>query len=93
MSEIKIRKATDDDLERLGVSDWATWTCKPSTFDWEYRDKETCYVLEGEVRVKTGAGEVSFGAGDIVTFTKGLRCVWTVIKPVRKVYRFNVPGE
>ncbi len=36
-----------------------------SVFDWEYDATETCYVMEGEVKVTTSDGEaVEFGPGD-----------------------------
>jgi uncharacterized cupin superfamily protein len=57
-----------------------------SVFDWEYDATETCYVMEGEVKVTTPEGE--FGAGDLVTFPRGLKCTWNVRKPIRKHYRF-----
>ena len=68
---------------------WPIWACEPSTFDWEYADKETCYLLDGDVSVQTDDGEVSFGAGDLVVFPKGLKCIWKVGKGVRKHYKFG----
>jgi len=59
---------------------------KPS----EYDESEICWLLEGQVTVRTSDGQaVSFGAGDRVTFPKGLRCVWEVAQAVRKHYRFG----
>jgi uncharacterized cupin superfamily protein len=87
--EIKVRKPSQEELDEMGVSRWPIWSCDPSTFDWEYDDRETCYVLEGDVTVKTDAGEVQFGEGDLVVFPKGLKCVWQVAKKVRKHYRFG----
>ena len=67
-----------------------TWSKEVSVFDWEYDTTETCYVLEGEVKVTTPEGEaVEFGAGDLVTFPRGLKCTWEVRKPIRKHYRFS----
>ena len=44
---------------------WPIWTCKESSFDWTYDDKETCLLLEGEVTVTPDGGEpVTFGSGD-----------------------------
>ncbi len=62
-----------------------------SEFDWFYDMGETCYILEGEVEVKPTDGRkaVTFGPGDMVTFPKGLPCVWNVKKPVRKHYNFG----
>ncbi len=87
--EIKVSKPTEHDLEELGIKNWSTWECEKSTFDWTYSDQETAYVFEGKVKVKTDTQEVSFGAGDLVIFPKGLSCTWTVEQPIRKVYKFG----
>lgn len=89
MAQIEVRKPTEEELEKKGVRSWPVWTCEPSTFDWCYDDRETCYLLEGQVTVKTNEGNVSFGAGDLVVFPKGLECVWQVSRAVRKHYRFG----
>jgi len=89
MSEIKVEKPTPAELDALGVKRWSPWECERSTFDWEYDCDEVAYVLEGKVRVKTPSGEVEFGQGDLVRFPKGLKCVWTVLEPIRKVYTFR----
>jgi uncharacterized cupin superfamily protein len=66
------------------------WEKEVRRFDWQYDEAETCYLLEGQVRVRTEDGaEVAFGAGDLVTFPRGLRCVWDIRRPVRKHYRFG----
>ena len=87
--EITVKKPTQEELEVLNVKSWGTWECEKSVFDWTYADREIAYLYEGKVTVKTPAGEVSFGAGDLVTFPKGLSCTWTVEEPVRKVYKFG----
>ena len=89
MSEIEVRKPKEEELEQMGARSWPIWECEPSTFDWEYDDKETCYLLEGEVTVSSPTGEVHFGEGDLVVFPKGLKCTWKVEKHVRKHYRFG----
>jgi EutQ-like cupin domain len=49
--------------------------------------------MEGEVKVSTPEGEVvEFGAGDLMTLPRGLKCTWEVRKPVRKHYRFTSPA-
>ena len=73
----------------MGVLSWPIWTCEISEFDWEYDDKESCYLLEGEVVVSTSLETVKFSSGDFVVFPKGLKCRWKVIKPVRKHYTFG----
>lgn len=87
--KILVEQPTKEKLEQLGVTKWGTWGCEPSTFDWHYDEKETCYLLEGEVTVKADNQEVTFGKGDLVTFPQGLSCVWEVHKAVRKHYKFG----
>ncbi len=89
MSEIKITCPDEEELKRLGIDSWSTWECEPSTFDWEYSDKETAYVFEGKVKVKTPTDEVEINKGDLVEFPEGLKCTWTVIERIRKVYKFG----
>ncbi len=89
MSEILVRQPTPEELEKLNVQSWGSWSCEPSTFDWEYADKETAYVQEGRVTVKHENGETEIKAGDLVTFPKGMKCTWVVYEPIRKVYKFG----
>lgn len=76
--------------QQLNCDNWPIWSSPAETFDWEYEQKETCFILEGKVKVKTEEGqEVEFSQGDLVIFPQGLKCVWEVIEPVRKVYKFG----
>jgi len=68
---------------------WAVWEKEESTFEWYYDSEETFYVLEGEVTVTWDGGELSFGAGDLVTFPAGLKCTWHVKSKIRKHYTFG----
>jgi uncharacterized protein len=87
---IHVEKPTDDKLAKLGVKSWPIWKKEVSVFPWEYDEKETCYILEGEVEVTpVNDNPVSFGKGDLVIFNEGLKCTWKVIKPVRKHYKFG----
>ena len=56
------------EAEAKKCKSWPIWTCEPSTFDWEYTQKETCLILDGEVTVSDDADSVSFGPGDMVVF-------------------------
>ena len=77
-------------LDRLGVKDWPIWEKEVSEFPWHYDEKETCYLLEGDVTVTAEGGEpVRFGKGDLVTFPAGMSCTWKVNQPVRKHYKFG----
>jgi uncharacterized cupin superfamily protein len=90
MSKIEKQKPDQKELDALNISSWGTWECDPSTFPWEYDDRETCYVFEGKVTVETSDGEkVEIEPGDLVVFPKGLTCTWTVHERIRKVYRFG----
>ena len=90
MSQIKVEKPADAKLKEMGVSSWPIWEKEVSRFDWHYSDQETCYLLEGKVEVETKDGnKVSFGKGDLVTFPKGLGCIWDIKEPVRKHYKFG----
>ena len=91
MSKITVDKNPDDDqLEKLGVKSWPIWEKEESEFPWSYSDKETCYLLEGEVEVTPdGAQPVKFSKGDLVTFPKGMSCKWKITKAVRKHYTFG----
>ncbi len=91
---MKMKKKTpsEDDLDKLKVKSWGTWTKEVSEFDWSYEDTETCYILDGEVEVtdsETGE-KIDFKTGDLVQFEKGLKCVWNVKKPIRKHYSFDL---
>jgi len=91
---MKMKKKTpsEQDLDKLDVKSWGTWSKEVSEFDWSYGDTETCYILDGEVEVTdSDSGEkIEFKAGDLVQFEKGLKCVWNVKKPVRKHFNFDI---
>lgn len=91
MSSIEIVNNPDEgSLNQLGVFDWPIWEKEASEFPWHYDEKETCYLLEGEVEVTPDGGEtVRFGKGDLVTFPAGMDCRWNIIQAVRKHYRFG----
>lgn len=87
---IHVEKPTVQKLKELDVESWPIWKKEVSEFRWEYDEKETCYILEGDVIVTPEKGEqVRFGQGDLVVFNSGLKCIWKVLSPVRKHYRFG----
>jgi uncharacterized cupin superfamily protein len=90
MAEIKIEKPDKEKLKNIGVFSWPIWEKEISTFDWYYDDAETCYILEGKVRVEPKEGApVEFGPGDLVRFPNGMGCVWKISVPVKKHYTFG----
>ena len=87
--EIEIRKPTEDEKKEAEGS-WGIWEKEVSEFPWEYSDKETCILIDGEVEVTSENGhKVKFGKGDFVVFPKGLKCTWKITKPVKKYYKFG----
>ncbi|WVY96229.1 hypothetical protein V8G54_028380 [Vigna mungo] len=83
---IKIeRNPPESKLTQLGVRKW------PNKFPWTYEAKETCYLLEGKVKVfPSGSNEsVEIAAGDLVVFPKGMSCTWDVSVGVDKHYKFE----
>jgi uncharacterized protein len=77
-------------LADRNLTSWPIWEKEVSEFPWHYDERETCYLLEGDVIVTPDGGEpVRFGKGDLVTFPQGMSCKWKVLEPVRKHYRFG----
>ncbi|MCC8022873.1 MAG: cupin domain-containing protein [Clostridiales bacterium] len=85
--EISVRKPTAAQVEQMQAC--PVWGCGVSEFDWQYDQKETALLIEGEVTVAYDGKSVSFGAGDYVEFPAGLSCAWKVAKPVSKHYKFG----
>ena len=72
----------EDKLKELGVENWGIWEKEASEFPWHYDQKETCYILEGQVTVTPeGGSPVEIGKGDLVTFPQGMSCTWKVESP------------
>jgi len=85
---IEVRKPTEKEKEE--AKSWGIWEKGISEFPWEYDEKETCLLIEGDVEVITEDGEhVKFGKGDLVVFPRGLKCKWKINKPVKKYYKFG----
>ena len=90
MEKIKVEKKDKEDLEKKGVFTWSIWEKEVSSFDWYYDNTEVCYLLSGKVVVTPEGGDpVEFKAGDLVTFPKGMKCVWDIKEDVRKHYIFK----
>lgn len=82
---------TQERLTELGVYAWPIWEKQASEFPWFYDEKETAYILEGEVVVTAddGTESVQLQAGDLVTFAAGLACHWHIKQDLRKHYQFG----
>jgi len=87
---IAVKKPSNDFLKKNQIESWPIWEKEASEFSWEYDEKETCYILEGEVIVTPEKGNpVKFGKGDLVVFPEGMKCRWKINKAVRKHYKFG----
>lgn len=87
VKDVVVKKPSE--AEQAACKAWPIWKCEPSTFDWQYTEKETCLVLEGRVTVTDDKNSVSFGPGDLVVFPQDLECTWNVIEAVTKHYNFS----
>jgi uncharacterized protein len=86
---ITVRKPNENEIREFET--WPVWEKEESEFDWEYSDKETCYILQGKAQVfdENGAIMVEFGKGDLVVFPPGLRCKWKILENMRKHYNLG----
>ena len=90
MDKIAVKHISENEIQEKGIRTWSTWSCDKSEFPWEYSEKESCYIMEGQVEVTTESGEtVSFGPGDFVVFPQGLKCTWKVKQAVYKHFLFG----
>lgn len=87
VKDIIVTKPTPQ--QQAQCQSWPIWKKNACTFEWEYSEKETCLLIEGQVTVTDGNGSVSFAAGDLVIFPKDLQCTWHITKSVSKHYNFG----
>ena len=84
-----VRKPSKNEIKEF--EKWPIWEKEISEFDWEYSDKETCYILQGKAQVfnEDGSFLAEFGKGDLVVFPSGLRCKWKIVEEIRKHYNLG----
>ncbi len=89
--DITINKTpSNEELNALNVFNWPIWEKEASEFPWYYDDKETCYIIEGQVIVTPENGDpVEINEGNLVTFPRGMSCTWKITKDLRKHYNFG----
>ena len=87
VKDIIVKKPSDEQIASCKA--WPVWKSEPSTFDWQYTEKETCLLIEGRVTVTDDKDSVSFGPGDLVVFPQDLECTWHVAEAVTKHYNFG----
>jgi uncharacterized cupin superfamily protein len=89
MSTVIIERLSEDEIKKREIRTWPIWEKEISTFDWFYDGQEQCLFIKGEVEIETTDGNFKITAGDSVTFQPGLKCIWHILKPVRKHYNFD----
>ena len=82
-----IRNPTQEEINEASL--WKTWTKGISVFDMNYEQRERCWILEGEVKVRAEGNNYFFKGGDYVIFRKGLKATWIIKSPVKKKYIFD----
>ncbi len=82
-----IRPPTPEEIKEASL--WKTWTKGISVFDMDYKQRERCWILEGEVKVVAEGKKYFFKGGDYVIFRKGLKATWIIKTPVKKKYLFD----
>ena len=79
-----IRKPTQQEINEASL-----WIKGISVFDMDYEQRERCWILEGEVKVRAEGNNYFFKGGDYVIFRKGLKATWIIKSPVKKKYIFD----
>ena len=57
-----------------------------TTFDWTLNYDEIDYVIEGNLTIITGEGQVSAGPGELILIPKGSRIQFSVPEKARFIY-------
>lgn len=88
-----VEKATTEDLNKLKVQSWSTWSSNDSPSyaihklkNKVYQTNEICYIDKGKFQItpeETGRA-IIVSAGDFVMFPKNFKCTWDVEEPVFK---------
>jgi len=62
------------------------WRCDPMRFDYVFPGDESFIIVHGAVRIEIvdDAETVELRQGDVASFPKGTRSVWTVLEPLVK---------
>ena len=91
MSHITIEhKPSKVRLKELDVASWPIWEKEISKFAIDFDEKETAYVLEGEIMVTPVVSKpVGIVRRHLVVFPKGLDSQWKVVRPLRKHYKLG----
>jgi len=85
---MKVWTPTTDEINAAKA--WGTWSKEISEFPWYYDERETCLIIEGSAEVTDSDGnKISFKAGDMVCFDKGVKCTWKITSDIHKHFNFG----
>jgi uncharacterized cupin superfamily protein len=63
------------------------FTAQPCKVGYEFIGDESLHLMEGEVSVAVeGGDQVDLSPGDIASFPKGARSIWTIKSPMKKFF-------
>jgi uncharacterized cupin superfamily protein len=77
-------------LRRRNEGGWShmamLWRCQPMSFDYTFAGDESFIVISGQVRItlKDSGEIIELRTGDVASFRKGTRSVWTIVEPLEK---------
>jgi uncharacterized cupin superfamily protein len=78
-----LRTSTEGDGQLLT----GMFTAQPSKVNYEFVGDESLHLMEGRVTVEMSDGEtVEMKAGDVASFPKGAKSVWTIHEPMKKFF-------
>jgi uncharacterized cupin superfamily protein len=70
-----------------GVLLTGMFTAQPCKVGYEFIGDESLHLMEGEITVEVeGGDQVELQPGDIASFPKGARSVWTIKSPMKKFF-------
>jgi uncharacterized protein len=77
-----LRRRTDGTWSHTAM----LWRCDPMSFEYNFAGDESFLIISGLVRIELkDAGEtIELRTGDVASFQKGTRSVWTIIERVEK---------
>lgn len=85
-----ISRPSQEEIENLRLTSWKYWDCLPTSFEWEYDEQETAFLLEGSAEIILENGETfMISEGDLVYFPQGLKCKWKVLTSLKKRFVNN----
>lgn len=88
IKDIKVKKITAEEAVRIGVDQWEVLIDEePLEEEWLVEEQEASYIVEGEAIVTVNGEELMLTPGTLVSFPKGLSCIWKTPKYMKKTFK------